>query len=500
MSLLIPRYDPATEVPFERIARALLTADQLDDWLPDPVYYRDQLDEIARVVGRAKTSWTAPNLPAPEVEVLELPRASGGVVPALALPLDLRMSAHAVITLMAPRVTKALVRDKVYGFRFLRHGDRIFDPPGRELDRVFRIVAAAAQAAASGTFEVLDVVAFNATARPERLATTLQQCGARADEARFLGSLAALGGRGLASVDDAFAFAYNFYLQPVDAALKTAGHNFFRYRDEFFVFDAAARQIVVDRARALGLDVRSIRSRDVRTTVDELPRVPDAEETLVRLPYGTLSAATKCSSASKEDCTDYSEVVFRLQRPPVGALFTKPATTAPLDAIEVLPYLRWLNEQRRDGVLLAPPFAGQTQGFVRYRESLAASRAWLGQALATAVQSGSSWQAGWTATLLSDLGLLAAAETDLLQRVLRSAAMAEAAKVQARIALARSSTLPAERFWTEVTPATPYRRRGMLLAARHLIRRARAPWAALERKLGPSEPELTRHLNANMGA
>ena len=76
--------------------------------------------------------------------------------------------------------------------------------------------------------------------------------------------------------------------------------------------------------------------------------------------------------------------------------------------------------------------------------------------------------------------------------------MHETTKVQARIALARSSTVAADRFWTKAVPVGEYCRRGMLLAARHLARRNPAPWNNLQKAIGAREPELVRHLTANM--
>src|SRR5436305_9106635 len=292
MTLLIPRYSSQAQIPFDRIASALLTGDQLDDWLPDVVYYQDQLNEIGRVLARVKALWQSDSLPGTTVEVLKLPRASGSPVPALSLPLDLRLCAHAVISSLAPNVVKSLPRDKVYGFRFLQSGAKIFDPPGEELDQAFDAVASAARAEATGAFELLDVVTFNASAQPGRFVATLQRCGARPDECNFLREIAALGGGGLPSIDDAFAFAYNFYLQPVDVLLLQRQRNFFRYRDEYFVFDAPAKQTVESGLASLNLKARTAgRSVNIDATIDQMKdKVQDSKrgeaisEPLVTLP------------------------------------------------------------------------------------------------------------------------------------------------------------------------------------------------------------------------
>jgi hypothetical protein len=502
MTLLIPRYQDPTQIQFDRIASALFTGDQFDDWLPDVVYYQDQLNDMSQVLTRLKSLWQRASIPSPSVETLQLPRASGTSVSALTLPLDLRLCAHAVISSFAPRIASKIPRDKVYGFRFLRDGARVFDPPGDELSRALDTVGRAARADAIGTFEILDVIAFSTSAQPERLVATLQRCGARPDECNFLRALASLGGGGLPSIDDAFAFAYNFYLQPVDTKLLQGQHNFFRYRDEYFVFDAQTKQTVESELSALNLKARTVaRSLNIDDVIDqakdELSRQEySVDEPLVKLPLGTFFARVTCTSWEDQNCSDFSEQLF-FERPDINDLF-QTRIDKPLDAVQVLPQLRDFNSKRCSGVVLAPPFTGETPLLSGYRSSLRRGREWLGKVLATGVHTNSSWQAGWAATLLSDLGFLTDAETGLLLRLIASSGIHETAKVQARIALARSSNLGADRFWTSAAPTTEYRRRGMLLAARHLARRNVAPWNTLLKKVGGGEPQLVQHLTANM--
>lgn len=503
MSLLAPRYGGDRALDFDRLARAILTADQFDDWLPDPVYYEDQLNDLARLIDRTERLFAAPSIDDPRVEALPLPRAGGGTVPAMQLPLDLRLCAHAVIAQMAPGVNRALPRDKVYGFRFQPAGATVFDAPGEELERVYDLVARVARASIADGFELLDVISFNASARPDVLAATLERCGARADEAGFIRDCAALGGRGLPSVDDAFAQVYNAYLQPVDQKLLSDNHNFFRYRDEYFVFDAAARLALVRELGRLMLQARPVvTNRGLNETIERhlftLGPGPEDRgirftERLVTTPHGTISATFSCTPDGK-GCTDEQEAVF-FTRGSTENLFVMPVES--LDAIRALPYLRSLHARRRAWTLSAPPFANATPPLAAYRRELRPGRAWLGRALGAALTRRISWTAGWAATLLSDLGPLSDAETGQMLKVL-SSGLDESAKVQARIALARSSSLPAERFWTAGVPTTDYRLRGMLVAARHLFRRSAAPWTTLTRAIGGREPELVRHLTANI--
>ena len=502
MTLLPPRYPNDAAKQIDALARSLLTADQFDDWLPDALYYEDQRNEIAPLLARVQALWKGESIADPPVETLQLYRAGGATLPALVLPLDVRLVAHGVIASLAPRISGALPRDKVYGFRFLR-GKAAFDEPGAELDKVFDVVAEAARAAANDSFQVLDVDSFARSANPETLALTLQRCGARSDESYFLRDMAKLGGSGLASVDDAFAFAYNFYLQPVDQGLMIQKHNFFRYRDEYFVFDDRARQSVTTSVQSIGLRIRDRgKSRPIDSTISDLKdqlgnETREAEGKLIELPYGTLWAKVECGGRDmSEECSDIAErITFRALT--TGALF-RVSAERPLDAVTVLPQVRYFHRQRRAGVLLAPPFAAANDQIRAHQKSLVSHRAWLAKVISTGLQAGASWQAGWAATLLSDIGMLTDAEAATLIDMVKSPAIDESSKMQARIALARSSNVAADRFWTTAIPRTEYRRRGMLLAARHLARRNPGPWNALVQTVGKGEPELVRHLQAGI--
>ena len=487
MSLRIPRYTAGTP-DFDRISRALMEADQFDDWLPDVVYFRDHYNALPQLVGSLAALWERGVLSDPVVETTLLPRDSGRPVPAAVLPLDVRICSHAVISQLAPRITPALPRDKVYGFRFLKSGQRTFDPAGKELEHVFDLVTRAARAATTNEFRMIDVVAFNSSAQPERLARTLQKCGARTDEATFICELARRTRSGLASIDDAFAFAYNFYLQPVDAELVKQKHNFFRYRDEYFVFDARAEETVLQALGRLALQGRSIGARSAFVQREIVGRP------LIELPNGTLTSEYEDCPYIDDDCTDYGEIVFRFEGPRVDDFFAHRTTVA--DAIAVLPYLRELHRRRSDGVLLAPPFSGQTAEGADYRASL--DRSQLRRDLRSALDEHASWQAGWSSTLLSDTAQLEEADVGLLLAVLEDESMTSATKAQARLALARSSDLPADRYWTSTPPSSPYGRRVALVAARHLARRNTSPWRTLREAARANEPRLIEHLEANL--
>jgi hypothetical protein len=65
MTLKLPRYDPSVAIPWDRIAGALFTVDQCDDWLPDPVFYDDQNADIRHITSRVQSLWQSGIVPDP---------------------------------------------------------------------------------------------------------------------------------------------------------------------------------------------------------------------------------------------------------------------------------------------------------------------------------------------------------------------------------------------------------------------------------------------------
>lgn len=496
MTLPLPQY-PTGPGDIERVAGALFEHDQWDDWLPDALYWQDRRNAIGEVAAELRRQWAGATLPTPQPELLELPREGGARVPAAALPLLTRLCAHVVAYQAAPRLNDSLPRDKVYGFRFLREGAKVFDAPGDELELVFKTLADAAGALADDRFEMLDVSGFNAAARAATLATTLQRCGARADEAQFLAALAAAPGGALASIDDAFAFVYNFYLQPVDAALVALKRNFFRYRDEYYVFDATTRSAVESGLAKLSLRLRRTQVLQVRRPAPSDSQ-PDDSVTMFKLPRGELISSQRCVGPKDARCTDISEILYRVERVLPADLF-KRTPQQPIDAVDGLPMLRELHRQRSTGALLVPPFAADTTSSSRYRSQvLRGARGWLQSVLRTALASGLSWQASWAAPLLSDIGILSDGESALLLQLAGHSRIDPAARMACVVALARSSVLPPPAYMRLAVSGSEYRGRALLLAARFAARRDPAQWPAAVTAVGSAEPALVRHLTANV--
>ena len=120
--------------------------------------------------------------------------------------------------------------------------------------------------------------------------TTLRRAGARPEETSFLESALAHGSPGLPSIDDAFAYVYNFYLQPVDAALAEQRLSFLRHRDMFFTFEEKDTEVVHNGIKSLQLEPYSLATDpDLRSFVEAEGGLPTPESLRVnrRLPDAT---------------------------------------------------------------------------------------------------------------------------------------------------------------------------------------------------------------------
>ena len=56
----LPRYDAADTVALSRVHQALVEEDQHDDWLPDPVHYRDRRQRADASIAAIERLETAP--------------------------------------------------------------------------------------------------------------------------------------------------------------------------------------------------------------------------------------------------------------------------------------------------------------------------------------------------------------------------------------------------------------------------------------------------------
>lgn len=510
--LKIPASPGENRPTTQTLLKGIIEHDQFDDWLPDTVYYQDQQRYEQDATTRIEKLWREEEVTKPSIELLNLPRVSGQTVAAIALPLSVRVCAHGIIAAMAPRINQNLHRDKVYGFEFRRNGMPLFSLPGEGLNKVFELAFQAARADENANVQILDVVAFSRNARIAQLNRVLQQSGAFPDEANFLLQLIETSDKGLPSVDDAFAFLYNFYLKPVDQALFDQQVNFFRHRDEYFVLNGKARSVLEKELAAIQLQSKMLkefgRFADIEENAQEdLSKDEEREEVILgEYDEGKLIATYVCDGWLSEDkqCSGRYELDYidfrNVQVTSVSELFSLPARSDPLDALRVLPFLRFIHYIRRPGVLLRPPFDTATGEFIAYRQKLDRGRTWLQEALSTAINHGANWQITWVVPLLSDLGPLKANEITLLLQILSTPSLEPVAKIQARLALARSSSIAPDSFWVDPNPgASNYQFRAALLGASYLARRGSIePWKRIEQRATSDESTLKKLLQTYM--
>lgn len=476
------------------VLKGIIEFDQFDDWLPDPVYLEDYAVDDAATVRQVEALLGKGQLPDPVCERLLLPRLRREALTGLTLPLPGRAVAHVVIGAFAERLEQILLREKVFGFGFDRKAVPLFEPPSKGLGAAYGAALTAAYIQGrhlreSPFFQVLDVVGFNRNARPERMAAVLRSAGVRPDEVAFVRRFLDQGDAGLPSIDDAFACIYNAYLQPVDSALAAGRVNFFRYRDEYFVVEAGAPGAVTSALKDDGLTVRLVEGETGKGAASLARKVDDAmseigrdfrtgdtqERTIDRGDEGILTATAFCTGSVEGDghCTDRVdyEISYARRDLSVADLFALPADPARLDCVRILAFLRLLHSERRRGVLEGAPGAIAQPSFKAFRAALAKGRPWLNKVIAMAGAVTPSWHLTWACRALSDLAPLTEEESQLLLRKAGDTALASQARMEARLALARSSSIDPARFWTRPWPQTPYFARAELLGASYLARR-----------------------------
>jgi len=489
MKYLLPAYSVGT-LPLERVLNAIITFDQFDDWIPDPIYYQDYSSAVEGLASQLRAQWSAGSLDASPASSIALPRSGSPPLSGRTLPLLLRAATQVAAMRVAASVSSALPRDRVYGFRLLAKGERVFDPPGGELRNLFHLLRRAGKD--GGDPIVIDVQGFNSHIDAARLGVLLTSFGAKPDEVNFLLSIGSLGPTGVASIDDAYACVYNFYLSPVDQRLMQEKIHFFRYRDEYFVFSVAARDAVLSALQGIGLVARAPRSFSI-----EIPPLVSKGESgevpLLRTPKGVLYGELECKREEWDECSDKFEIRYREIDLDITEYFARDPE-AMIDAVELTPTLRRVHEIRRFFALSAPPFANAPTSTLSYRKVVASGRLWLSRALHASQARADWWSVSWQARMLSDVGELSETEAAQLAQILRSTNAAATARESCRVALARSArTVPVD-LLTNADLTSEYGQRSFLVAARLCVRSAPRHWRAATAMIEGRQKSLARYL------
>lgn len=513
----LPRYDVRDSVPLARAHRALVEEDQYDDWIPDVIHYRDHGQRADDSIAALERTWTGGEITVTPPSVFPLPRERSEPCPSIVLPFDHRVLAHSVIASMAGRVDRSILRDRVYGFGCFASRSSaglLFSSPSDGITEVRD--AAVASANLRHYLQLVDVRSFNASCRLDALSRTLRQCGARPEETLFIEALLPSASQGLPSIDDGFAYLYNFYLQPADASLAEARIPSCVTEICTSLSRKATRR--GDNIRRLNLDPYEMADtpalRSFVIAEADLPRPdeirdgsepPDQTAPLLwlTLPTASIRITFDLDWTGEAELLDvrisHLESAADRAVQSVRDLFARwKATPDSLDAVALQPVMRSVHRARAAGVTELPPFAEASNEYNAYRRELMTGAELIRSRFRGALSSGEIWGASWLSVLLSDLGPLADDMAALVRQAL-SRNTASAGGVLAshlRLLLARCTTLSPDRFWADPAPeAGAFGQRAALLSAFYLARRG-APgiWSRIAPTAKAGEPLMVSFL------
>jgi hypothetical protein len=274
----------------QRVLQSILNYDQLDDWIPDPIYYRDVAAAQARFLESVQATINSGAVACETPLLLDIHAESKKKFQACTAPLVVRVLLADAVASQAEKMQKGLVGDYVFGYKYQSaaqaYGKKWFvdvfgdgfhqkgvDPPcnngphdqeptlpkdwntsyyvpgppcvftsgGDGLHECLTSVSQFLVATDAPLRSVLwcDVERFYPTVDRAQLRQTLEQSGADVQVVAFvdavLNAVGGAGATGLVSVDDTVAFLGNFFLKPVDEVLAKAKLVWRRYGDEYFL-------------------------------------------------------------------------------------------------------------------------------------------------------------------------------------------------------------------------------------------------------------------------
>jgi len=270
-----------------RVLRSILQYDQLDDWIPDPIYYRDVdetafLNDVSGIIASGAVDCG-------RSPVLDIYGGSQLKFRAAAAPLLVRVLLADVVASEAEKLQRSLLGDYVFGFKYqkddsaynewsadvfgggfglkgterppcdagsrnqesrlpsdwnTRHSapgpPRVFTAGGEGLHECLTSVGRYMASSPTPRRSVLwiDISGFYRAANRAKLNRTLEQCGSNPQVVSFTSKIfeaLSIGPQELVSLDDTVAFLANFYLKPLDDALAQAKIVWRRYGDEYFL-------------------------------------------------------------------------------------------------------------------------------------------------------------------------------------------------------------------------------------------------------------------------
>ena len=494
----IPSYKRPTD---KKVIRGIVEYDQFDDWVVDPIYLMDKVSNIDSTINTVKKIWTHGEIEFNKSKALRIPRnksdlgrsSSLRLTPnsrddfeAMTLPFEIRVCVHSIIGFIAEKIDEYIIRDKVRGFELVtREDNRIFSVPGEGLPKLLEAYFEVAKVEESSRMQILDIQKFNASARYETLKEVLASAGITKPFLDFIEELIGFSERGIPSIDDSFAYLYNFYLSEVDSSLIDSKSNFFRYRDEYFLFDKDSREVLLDSLDKIGLSARL--KKDYGSWIDfeeEFQPFEDSEQEDVELDdnrFGRLIGSYRCKNwvSAEELCTDGWElesVTLSKFNDEIYSIFGKLDKDSPIDGVRILPILRVLHSHRKNNVFTMDNEL-VSKKVSNYQENINNLFEEVVKCVETAIEYKSDWQLSWSLLLLSDCR--ERIDSKLEQKILgypKQLGSNELVNGSVGIYLSRRSSIDPDEYWDLFESKLNYTKRAEHLAAFYQYRRGDKKW------------------------
>jgi len=424
----LPPYDAARHPQIAHCVRSIVDTDQYDDWVVDPVYYRDFKDSDDRVAKAIQSAFAASLFNGERGTAIDLPRGPKPSIRAVYLPLVARVMNYVFCAGVIQGTRATTVRDKVYGFRYTPDNVPLFSTPYGEIALLAQNLTDVVRVE---NVHVIDARGYLNAISPDRLRQTLERAGASGAEVGVIYELSGLAGsdQGVPSGDDSHAALYDMILWSVDRELAERRLNFFRYRDDYFSPTDEAMDVIVSAGKKIGIEfVR-------KHTISDISLEKRRSEQHILQDGTRILGRLNCTG----ECTDRGEAEFEFRRPSLKRYLEREVRpNEDVDAVTLVPCLRQINEQRAPDVLRVPGDAlisgslRELQAEIRSLRPLLAGLAGGWRRNRTA-----AWTSSWATQSLSDLGALTPQETATLVELASAASAPGFARCSAVVALAR---------------------------------------------------------------
>jgi hypothetical protein len=455
---------------------SVLEFDQFDDYFPDPLFHMDVdasafVDRLRAALQQGPLEFGDPYL----LPIGEDPDSFRAVV----LELAPRVLLHACVERIAREIDDKLLRDKVRGFRYAADRNQGAMADAVDVNFVGGVRAASFfSAPGEGLAQVLDDAASMLVSFDEPPSSTsravvfcdVAKYSPSVDRTRLWELLGGLtgpaahpnlrcvrefvdrvsgSGKGVPSMDDSFAYLWNYYLLPLDRYLAESKDLFLRYRDEYYLCGDSEEATLeaLSRLKKQAKERLGLELNESKTNILRGSSITNPDPSWSRGRYVMHLSEERKRIIADGDGTDRDVWYYH----------------ADVDVLEVTKYLLALIETPGAdhlheafgslGVLnrIRAPYAlddlaaddSQVLGaYAGYRAQLLAKasvRQALRAHLEAAVQAGHAWKADWVVAMLGDHGRLSGEEAGLLRRIVENTTMNTLVRLRALVTICRGA-------------------------------------------------------------